>query len=72
MLCTLMTWLDYTKMILDKVRFDKRLVLKELRKLIAYLSPSERSQLVIWCRKTLTIRISLRQPRRFAYLYVSR
>lgn len=48
-----MSWLAYSQFILDKVSFDRVLFRKELRKLLRYLTPVERLQLVRWCRLRL-------------------
>lgn len=44
-----MTMLDYVKMILEKVSFDKELFEKELTKGISQLVPQEVKQLRDWC-----------------------
>ncbi|MGB3616787.1 MAG: hypothetical protein WBA12_01595 [Catalinimonas sp.] len=41
--------LDYAKLILQKVSFDKNLFEKELRKSIARLVPNEIEDLRAWC-----------------------
>ncbi len=41
--------LEYFKMILEKVSFDKLLFEKELRKALAQLKPTEREDLRRWC-----------------------
>jgi len=41
--------LDYFKLILEKVSFDKQLFEKELRKALAYLQSSEQENLKKWC-----------------------
>ena len=41
--------LDYAKLILQKVSFDKNLFEKELRKAIARLMPAELEDLREWC-----------------------
>ena len=46
-----MSWFDYSQCVLEKVSFDKVLFRKELRKLLGYLSVSERIQLLRWCRR---------------------
>ncbi len=48
-----MSWLEYSKVVLEKVRFDRRLFRKELRKALKWLSHLERLQLLSWCRKLL-------------------
>ena len=45
------TVLEYTKMILEKVSFDVRLLEKEYRKAIAMLSPLEVRELNTWVGK---------------------
>jgi hypothetical protein len=51
-----MSWLEYSKVVLEKVRFDRRLFRKELRKSLRWLSHLERLQLLSWCRKLLVNR----------------
>lgn len=41
--------LEYTKTILEKVSFDKKLFEKELYKAIKYLMPPELKELEQWC-----------------------
>ncbi|MBC7923180.1 MAG: hypothetical protein H7Z75_19035 [Ferruginibacter sp.] len=41
--------LEYTKLILEKVSFDRKLFEKELRKALAYLTGDERMSLKGWC-----------------------
>ncbi|MFQ3575703.1 MAG: hypothetical protein SNJ77_04635 [Cytophagales bacterium] len=41
--------LNYIKLILDKVSFDKHLFEKELRKALKSLMPNEINQLKEWC-----------------------
>jgi hypothetical protein len=41
--------LEYTKLILEKVSFDRRLFEKELRKAIRYLIEPEVRELERWC-----------------------
>lgn len=41
--------LEYIKIILQKVSFDRRLFEKELRKAIKMLMPSEVNRLRAWC-----------------------
>jgi hypothetical protein len=43
------TMLEYIKMILEKVSFDKALFEKELRKAIKSLMPEEVKALKAWC-----------------------
>jgi hypothetical protein len=45
--------LDYCKLILSKVSFDKRLLRKEYRKSITILDISERYHLKQWLRKEI-------------------
>jgi hypothetical protein len=45
-----MSMLDYAKLILSKVCFDKQLFLKEYRKFIRMLPAQEVSELVQWRR----------------------
>lgn len=49
-----MTMLEYVKMILEKVSFDKVLFEKELKKGMSLLVPSEISQLQSWCYEKFT------------------
>lgn len=42
--------LDYSKFILSKMTFDKKLFKKEFRKAFRYLNREERRQLIIWVR----------------------
>ncbi|NNF01768.1 MAG: hypothetical protein HKN22_03720 [Bacteroidia bacterium] len=44
--------LEYTKEVLSKVSFDKRLFSKELRKAVKWLKKEERSALMLWCITT--------------------
>ncbi|PKQ67410.1 hypothetical protein [Raineya orbicola] len=46
--------LEYFKMILEKVSFDKLLFEKELRKALAQLKPTEREDLRRWCYLNFT------------------
>ncbi|WP_211325346.1 hypothetical protein [Larkinella arboricola] len=48
-----MSWFEYSQCVLNKVDFDRRLFRKELRKLLRWLSPPERLQLLRWCRQQL-------------------
>lgn len=45
--------LEYCKMILSKIRFDKKLFRKEYRKAFSYLKPNEHQALKEWVRKDL-------------------
>jgi hypothetical protein len=42
--------LEYSKFILSKMTFDRRLFKKEFRKAFRYLNREERKQLIIWVR----------------------
>ena len=42
--------LEYSKLILSKMTFDKKLFKKEFRKAFRYLNREERKQLIIWVR----------------------
>lgn len=42
--------LEYCKLILEKVSFDKRLFEKELRKSFQYLLPNEAKELISWVK----------------------
>lgn len=42
--------LDYAKVILQKVSFDVKLFMKELRKVISWLLPDEIEELKIWLK----------------------
>ena len=46
------SFLDYYKVILDKVSFDKELLAKEYKKAKRALNGSEASELEQWLRKT--------------------
>ena len=46
-----MSWFDYSQYVLGKVNFDRVLFLKELRKLLLYLSAGEQIQLMLLCRR---------------------
>lgn len=45
---------DYTKLVLQKVSFDKHLFRKELSKSLKALQPNEQQTLKIWCIATFT------------------
>lgn len=45
-----MNWFEYSQNVLLKVHFDRALFRKELTKLLGWLSPGERLQLLRWCR----------------------
>jgi len=40
---------EYSKMILEKVCFDKHLFEKELAKSLKYLKPNQKKELMNWC-----------------------
>ena len=42
------TFLEYYKLILSKVSFDKSLLMKEYRKALKFLNPSEQQNLTSW------------------------
>jgi hypothetical protein len=42
--------LEYSKLILSKMTFDKKLFKKEFKKAFRYLNREERRQLIIWIR----------------------
>jgi hypothetical protein len=44
--------LDFSKMILEKVSFDKTLFLKELIKALKRIEPNEKVRLRAWCLNT--------------------
>jgi len=44
------SFLDYYKMILEKVSFDKALFIKEYRKALQQLQPSETDKLKAWVK----------------------
>jgi hypothetical protein len=43
---------EYSKQILTKVSFDKKLFNKELTKAISWLKNDERKMLMVWCLAT--------------------
>jgi hypothetical protein len=45
--------LEYCKIILAKISFDKRLFRKEYRKTFSYLEPSEQGELKKWIREKI-------------------
>lgn len=51
-----MTVLEYSKMILEKVSFDKKLFRKELRKALRWISKEEVRSLILWCRDKYNIK----------------
>jgi len=48
------SWLDYTKTILEKVSFDRKIFTKELLKGLSKLSKKEIAQLQNWCLATFS------------------
>jgi hypothetical protein len=46
---------DYTKLVLQKVSFDKNLFRKELMKALGNLQPHEQQMLKIWCATTFAV-----------------
>lgn len=51
--------LEYSKLILSKMTFDKKLFRKEVRKAFRYLNVEERRQLIEWVRsKSEMLRIA--------------
>jgi hypothetical protein len=51
--------LEYSKLILSKMTFDKKLFRKEVRKAFRYLNAEERRQLIEWVRsKSEMLRIA--------------
>lgn len=48
--------LEYTKIILRKISFDKKLLFKEYKKAKAFLQPHEVQALRIWLRNNLFMR----------------
>jgi hypothetical protein len=46
--------IEYAKVILPKVTFNKFLFRKELMKCISWMKPSERRELKIWCFMTFS------------------
>jgi hypothetical protein len=51
--------LEYTKTILEKVSFDRKLFEKELRKAIRYLVEQELKELERWCMERFGLRYHL-------------
>ena len=47
-----MQMLEMSKLILQKVSFDKQLFTKELRKAVRWLQPDEKMILKVWCLTT--------------------
>ncbi len=50
-----LSMLEYSKVILSKITFDKRLFMKEYRKAIKYLNSGERDALKNWVRSQLSM-----------------
>jgi hypothetical protein len=48
---TIYIMLDYCKIILEKMSFDRALFTKELKKALSYLSEKERIDFKNWCYK---------------------
>ena len=44
---------EYTKIILQKVSFDRRLFMKEYRKAQSFLQPQEVQELRVWLRNNM-------------------
>ncbi len=53
-----MSWLSYSKIILEKVSFDQRIFRKELRKSLARLSKEEIKKLEAWCVSNFNVLLS--------------
>ena len=51
--------LEYTKLILEKVSFDRRLFEKELKKAIRYLIEPELRELELWCMERFGLQYKL-------------
>jgi hypothetical protein len=51
--------LEYTKLILEKVSFDRRLFEKELKKAIRYLVEPELRELERWCMERFGLQYRL-------------
>ncbi len=51
--------LEYTKLILEKVSFDRRLFEKELKKAIRYLIEPELRELELWCMERFGLQYQL-------------
>ncbi|PWJ36146.1 hypothetical protein [Sediminitomix flava] len=54
--------LEYSKMILEKVAFDKTLFEKELRKAMTILPKDDKEELKRWCKQNFKITIPFRDP----------
>lgn len=50
-----LSMLEYSKVILSKIAFDRRLFMKEYRKAIKYLNSGERDALKHWLRSHASI-----------------
>ncbi|MBL4653581.1 MAG: hypothetical protein JKY53_12085 [Flavobacteriales bacterium] len=53
------SWLDYSKKILQKVSFDALLFTKELNKAINILTPKEIAALEKWVYETFSLNLAL-------------
>ncbi len=53
-----MSWLSYSKIILEKVSFDQKIFRKELRKSLARLSRDEIRKLESWCQSNFNTFLS--------------
>ena len=52
-------WLDYSKIILEKMSFDTLLFVKELNKAVKLLSDEDVERLENWCMSTFDLKLSL-------------
>ncbi|HEY0652223.1 MAG TPA: hypothetical protein VGD65_03805 [Chryseosolibacter sp.] len=50
--------LEYGKIVLSKMAFDRKLFRKEYRKLLRHLAASERQQLKVWVRGSLKLAVA--------------
>jgi hypothetical protein len=53
------SWLDYSKTILEKMSFDTLLFVKELNKAVKILSEEDVESLENWCMQTFDLKLSL-------------
>lgn len=53
------SWLNYSKMILEKVSFDTVLFIKELNKALKVLNQEDILKLELWCYERFNIKLSL-------------
>jgi hypothetical protein len=44
------SWLTYSQTLLEKVSFDRKLLLKELKKALKNLNPTEKKELFQWSK----------------------